>query len=453
MTPTVQIAIEDWVNRTPIGIFRSRLFLLCGICLVFDGFDVQSMGYVAPAIAADWGLSKATLGPVFSAGLLGLMLGALFFSVVADKLGRRPVIIGCTAFFSICMLITPFVHNCPELAVLRFITGLGLGAIQPNAMALAGEYSPIKIRTTVVMVISCGFTVGAALGGFVSAALVAHFGWQSVFYFGALLPLIVVILMLPFLPESPQFLVLQGHKPAAAIAWLRQIDSGTVIGDSVRLTVQEPAFRGMPITGLFQDGRATMTLLLWLVNFTNLIDLYSLSSWLPSVIRSSGLSESSAILAGATLQTGGVVGTLFLGRIIDRYGFVATMGACFLVSILTIVLTGQPSIGPVLLFFVIAISGFCIIGGQPALNAFATNYYPTSLRSTGVGWSLGIGRFGSVLGPMVGGLLIARQWSNSSLFIAAAVPALISAITILGIGLVSKSSVRRADVMVPSKRQ
>jgi MFS transporter, AAHS family, 4-hydroxybenzoate transporter len=452
MTSTAQISIEEWVNRTPIGTFRRRLFLLCGICLVFDGFDVQSMGYVAPAIAADWGLSKAALGPVFSAGLLGLMLGALFFSVVADKLGRRPVIIGCTAFFSTCMLITPFAHNLSELTALRFITGLGLGAIQPNAMALAGEYSPMKIRTTIVMVISCGFTVGAAVGGFVSAALVTHFGWQSVFYFGALLPLIVVLLMLPFLPESLQFLVLKGHKPTTAISWLRQIDSGTVIPDTVRLTVQEPPLRGMPITALFQDGRAAMTLLLWLVNFTNLIDLYSLSSWLPSVIQSAGLSESSAILAGATLQTGGVFGTLFLGRLIDRYGFAATMATCFLISVLTIILTGRPSIGSVLLFFVIAISGFCIIGGQPALNAFATNYYPTGLRSTGVGWSLGIGRFGSVLGPMVGGLLIARQWSNSSLFIAAALPALVSAITILGIGVVSKSSAQRADVMVPSKR-
>lgn len=437
MTPADQIRIEEWINRTPIGAFRTQLFLLCTICLVFDGFDVQSMGYVAPAITSDWGLPKAALGPVFSAGLLGLMLGALGFSVLADKLGRRPVIIGCTAFFSTCMLVTPFAHDLFQLTTLRFITGLGLGAIQPNAMALAAEYSPTKIRTTIVMIVSCGFTVGAALGGFVSAALIAHFGWQAVFYFGALLPLVVTLLMVPLLPESLQFLILKGNKPSA-IAWLRRVESGTAVTDTVRLTVDEPLARGMPIAALFQDGRAAVTVLLWLVNFTNLIDLYSLSSWLPSVIQSSGLSESSAILAGATLQTGGVVGTLLLGRIIERYGFVATMAASFLLSVLTIALIGQPSISPVLLFTVIAMSGFCIIGGQPALNAFATNYYPTSLRATGVGWSLGIGRFGSVLGPLIGALLISQKWSNNSLFIAASVPALISAITVLGIAAVSK---------------
>jgi len=448
VAPADQIKIEEWINRSPIGTFRIRLFLLCAICLIFDGFDVQSMGYVAPAITSDWGLPKAALGPVFSAGLLGLMLGALAFSVVADKLGRRPVIIGCTAFFSTCMLITPFAHDLFQLTILRFITGLGLGAIQPNAMALAAEYSPVKIRTTIVMIISCGFTVGAALGGFVSAVLIAHFGWQSVFYFGALLPLIVALLMFPLLPESLQFLILKGNKQSAAIAWLRRVDPGTAITESARLTVDEPPARGMPITALFHDGRAAMTSLLWLVKFTNLIDLYSLSSWLPSVIQSAGLSESSAILAGATLQTGGVVGTLLLGRIIDRYGFAATMAASFLLSVLTIALIGQPSIGPVLLFAVIAMSGFCIIGGQPALNAFATNYYPTSLRATGVGWSLGIGRFGSVLGPLIGAQLISQKWSNSALFIAAAVPALISAITVLGIAAVSKPNARRVNARV-----
>ncbi|CAB3787729.1 4-hydroxybenzoate transporter PcaK [Pararobbsia alpina] len=185
------------VNGLQIG-----LLIMCGLCLVLDGFDVQAMGYVAPAIIHAWGISKASMGPVFGASLFGLMLGALGLSVLADKIGRRPVPIGATFAFGCLMLATTRVTNIDALLVLRFVTGLALGCIMPNAMSLAGEFSAARMRVTSMMLISCGFTAGAAAGGFVSAALIPAFGWPSVFIAGGVLPLILALAMAIWLPES-----------------------------------------------------------------------------------------------------------------------------------------------------------------------------------------------------------------------------------------------------------
>ncbi len=155
------IDIPALIDRSRIGGFQIVMLTLCAICLIIDGFDVQAMGYVAPAIIQEWGIAKANLGPVFGAGLFGMLLGSLCFSILADRIGRRPVLIAATLFFAACMLLTPLAATVQQLIVLRFVTGLGLGAIMPNAMALAGEYSPVRKRVTLMMLVSCGFTLGA----------------------------------------------------------------------------------------------------------------------------------------------------------------------------------------------------------------------------------------------------------------------------------------------------
>jgi AAHS family 4-hydroxybenzoate transporter-like MFS transporter len=421
-----RVDIEHLIDRSSIGRFQIGMLLMCGFCLIMDGFDVQAMGYVAPALIAEWGVPRSELGPVFGAGLFGMLLGSLALSVVADRFGRRPVLIGATLFFAICMLLTPQATTLGQLTVLRFVTGLGLGAIMPNAMALAGEYSPRRVRVSIMMMISCGFTVGAALGGFASVALIASFGWRSVFYFGGAVPIVLAIFMLVALPESMQLLTLRRGNTPQVHRWLRRIDPSVELTADTQFVTTEPAKAGSPMAQLFREGRTGVTLLLWAINFMNLINLYFLSNWLPTIVSAAGYSQSTAVLAGTALQVGGTVGTLTMGRIIDRVGFGKVLIPAFLLAAITVALVGQPGIGVGMLFIVITIAGFCIVGGQPAVNALAANYYPTSLRSTGVGWSLGIGRFGSILGPVVGGGLIGLQWSNSSLFLAAAVPAFLS---------------------------
>ncbi|WP_079216275.1 MFS transporter [Herbaspirillum robiniae] len=426
--PTVNV--DQVVEQGGFGAFQFGLLLLCGLCLIIDGFDVQAMGYVAPAIIADWGVSKAALGPVFGAGLFGMLLGSLALTPVGDRYGRRPVLIASTLFFAVCMLATPLVTSIDQLLALRFITGFGLGSIMPNAMALVGEYSPSSSRVTRMMLVSCGFTVGAAAGGFVSAALIPAYGWHAVFWVGGAVPLALGLAMLAWLPESIQFLVLRRRSSEQVARWLSKLDPSIVIGAATRVVVKESKAEGMPVAELFRGGRGGITLLLWLISFMNLINLYFLSNWLPTLIHDAGYSTSMAVLIGTSLQVGGVAGTLTLGWFINRFGFTRVLGSCFVTACVAIALIGKVAAMPAFLFIAVVVAGFCIVGGQPAVNALAGTYYPTTLRSTGIGWTLGIGRIGSVVGPVIGGQLIAMQWSNASLFVAAAVPALISALTI-----------------------
>ena len=429
--PATTVQVEHIIERGRMSAFQAGLLALCGLCLIIDGFDAQAMGYVAPAVIQAWGIDKAALGPVFGAGLLGMLLGSMILTPLADRVGRRPVLILSTFFFAACMLATTQVHDLRTLLVLRFVTGLGLGSIMPNAMALVGEYSPARSRVVRMMLISCGFTVGAALGGFASAALIPAYGWESVFWVGGIVPAFLALLMLAWLPESVQFMVLAKRPRAAIVRWLRRIDPALAIDGEAAIVVAEPKGRGTPVVELFREGRTRVTLLLWLTSFMNLINLYFLSNWLPTLLKDIGYSTSTAVLAGTALQVGGIVGTLTLGWFINRFGFTRVLIACFSCAAVSVAAIGSVATMLPLLVAVVVVAGFCIVGGQPALNALAGTYYPTSLRSTGIGWSLGVGRIGSVLGPVVGGQLIGLQWSNAALFMAAAVPVLVSAIAMV----------------------
>src|SRR3984957_10523052 len=298
--------------------------------------------------------------------------------------------------------------------------------------ALVGEFSSPAHRVKRMMLVSCGFTLGAALGGFISAALIPSYGWRAVFWVGGTVPLLLAFAMLAALPESLQFLVLKGRE-ARALRWLARFDPRLPIHAGTRLVVREKDNGGAPVAELFRAGRGPVTLILWAISFMNLIDLYFLSNWLPTVMRDAGYTAGTAVIVGTVLQTGGVVGTLLLGWFIERFGFVRVLFVCFAGAALTVGTIGTVAHALPWLLVVVFAGGFCVVGGQPAVNALAGHFYPTSLRSTGIGWSLGIGRIGSVIGPLVGGQLIALDWSNAALFHAAAVPVLCSALLVIAL--------------------
>ncbi|WP_341318370.1 MFS transporter [Paraburkholderia sp. IMGN_8] len=434
---STKVHVNALVDDGRFGLYQLMVVVLCAVCLVMDGFDVQAMGYVAPVVIREWGIAKETLAPVFGAGLFGMLVGSLAFSTLADRVGRRPVLIAATFFFSVCMFATGFSHSIRELVVWRFAAGLGLGCIMPNAMALAGEYSPRRIRVTLMMIVSCGFTIGGVIGGLITAALIPNFGWRSVFFVGGAIPFALGVLMWAALPESIQFLIFRKGDATRIRRGLAKIAPAADVPSDAVFEVSEQKPKGVPFVELFKDGRTRVTLLLWIVNFANLLDMYFLSNWLPTVIRETGYSTSTAVYAGTALWGGGVIGTLALGHIIDRVGFTRVLATTFLLAIVATAAIGNPrvlvSVGA--LFIAIFLTGFSIIGGQPALNALAATYYPTALRSTGIGWSLGVGRVGSVVGPVLGGALMHLQWSSASLFVAAAVPAAISMLGVLCIHL------------------
>jgi MFS transporter, AAHS family, 4-hydroxybenzoate transporter len=423
-----QVDVSALIDRRPISRLQMGAFACCLLSLIMDGFDVQALGYAAPAIVREWNVPNSALGPVFGAANFGVLIGALTFSVVADRIGRRPVLIGATLFFAVATLATAQAGSIESLLVLRFISGIGLGCIVPNASALIGEYSPTRLRVPLVMGITVGFTAGAAIGGFIAAALIPAFGWRSVFYFGGAIPLAIGLAMFVWLPESLQFMVLRGKDRTRMLAWLRAIDPDAPTDPGTEYVVGEPARRGAPVVQLFRDGRAIVTLLLWVVNFMNLLNLYSLASWLPTVVRDAGYSTATAVLVGAILQTGGTIGTFGLAWLVSRWGFVRALSASFAVASISIAAIGQPGLSLALLYAIVFVAGWCIVGSQPGINAFAATFYPTYVRSTGVGWGLGIGRMGAIVGPIVGGQFMQWQWSSRDMFLAAAVPAAVSAV-------------------------
>src|ERR1700751_5173509 len=223
------IDIVDFIDQRPIGGFQIKLLLMCAAVLFLDGFDTQAIGYVAPALAREWGLAtRGALGPVFSAGLFGLMIGALVFGPLADRVGRKKIIIFATADFGIGAFATAFAQDVTTLLVIRFLTGLGLGGAMPNAIALTSEYNPQRRRATMVMIMFCGFSIGAALGGLLAADLIPRLGWRSVFIVGGVAPLLLFPLLGWGLPESVRFLATRGQTPERVAALLKLVSPNTM---------------------------------------------------------------------------------------------------------------------------------------------------------------------------------------------------------------------------------
>jgi AAHS family 4-hydroxybenzoate transporter-like MFS transporter len=420
------INVAEVVDRSRIGAFHIGVFTLCAACLILDGFDVQAVGYVAPDIRKELMLDATQLSYVTMSGLVGILIGALFFGSLGDRMGRRPVLIIATLCFSVLTLLTGFAGSLSHLVVLRVLAGIGLGGIMPNLVALVGEYSPKRARVLVMMLIQNGFNLGAVLGGVVAAQLVPQFGWRAVFYFGGIIPLVIAVFMMFFLPESLQFLVLRAKNNTAIRRWLGRIDPALQVSSSAVFVVPERPREGVPMARLFQERRATGTTLLWVINFMNILNLYFLAQWLPVVFRDAGFSQTNAIWIGTTLQIGGSVGTLLLGWWISLVGYVRVMTVSFVVGAIAIALIGQPWPFDVL-FAIVFVAGFCIVGGQGALNALAAAFYPTDLRSTGIGYALGIGRVGGIVGQPIAGFLIDRGLVARQIFLTASGPAVVAA--------------------------
>lgn len=425
--PAPDIDVAAFIDDQPVGRLHIRLLILCAAVLFADGFDTQAIGYVAPELTRNWHIARGALGPVFSSGLFGLMIGALLLGPIADRIGRKRIIVWSTVAFGVGSVATILAHDLHSLTVIRFLTGLGLGGAMPNTVALMAEFSPRRRRATLVMVMFCGFSVGAAVGGFLSAALIPHFGWKSVFVIGGVAPLLLAPILARALPESIRFLAADGAQNERVARLMKLLAPTARLPANARFIVSEQGHARMPVAQLFAAGGTATTLLIWVVFFMSLLDLYLLSNWLPTLLNELGASISVSAAIGALLQVGGFVGALTLGSLIDRFSFRA-LAVTYLLASFAIVAIGFSGHSIALAAAAIACAGFCIVGGQTASNALAATYYPTRVRSTGVGWALGIGRIGSIIGPLAGGAILARNAGVETLFMSAAIPALLACV-------------------------
>jgi len=411
--------VEDFIDARPVGPLQARVLLLCGALLFVVGYDTQAFASVVPAISRDLGLEHAALRDVFIAGQVGLMLGALLLGSLADRLGRKRVILISTIAFGVCTLATVAARSASILVALRFLTGLGLGGAMPSAISLTAEFSPRRRRATIVMAMFCGFSAGAALGGVIAASLVRMFGWPPVFLVGGVLALVLVPVLGVSLPESVRFLALRGTADNAVREIVRRIAPDAPASYTASLSAGDVRFPGTPIGQLFSAGRAAVTLFFCAIFFAGSMGLSVLSSSLTLVLPNSLSASASVALILGLLSVGGVAGALALGPLIDRRSFGA-LGLMYLggaVSAAAIGYTAHSTFASALLVFS---AGFCVVAGESAASALAAIYYPTAIRSTGVGWTLGIGRMGSMVGSLIIGMLL--SYGPELLFVAAAIP-------------------------------
>ena len=419
------IDIASLIDNHPVRLFQMRIMLLCALVAMLDGFDTQVIGFVAPILTSAWQINPAGLGLVFAAGLLGLACGAVFLGPVSDRIGRRAVIIGSTAWFGAFSVLTAQATTPNELALFRFLTGLGLGGAMPNIIALTAEFTPHRLRATLVTLMFCGFPLGAVFGGLASARLAPVFGWQSVFYLGGILPLVLVPLLLVALPESIIFLARRARTGNALKKLVRKMSPELTHEGSLDIFISEAQSEGAPFRKLLAPARRTGTLLMWLMFFSNLLTLFFLINWVPTILSRAGAPVTWAIIAIVGLNLGGAIGGLLISLLIDHYRTFRALTLLYLAGAAFTWLIGVDK-GLVATIAVVGAAGFCLIGAQFGINALAAAFYPSALRATGVGAALGLGRIGSIVGPVLGGWMIGAGWSLPDIFIASAIPTLVA---------------------------
>jgi AAHS family 4-hydroxybenzoate transporter-like MFS transporter len=426
------VDVQDFINSHKLSRYQLLIVALCFLTVALDGFDTASVGFIAPAIRKQWALSALQLAPVFGGGLFGLMIGALLFGPLADKFGRKPILCLSVAFFGAMCLWSAYATSLRELILLRFLTGLGLGGAMPTAIAMTSEFGPAKQRSLLVTSMFCGFTLGGASGGVVASLIIPLHGWQGVLLVGGAMPLMLVPVLIWLLPESVRYLALSGRMQEQLARTLRRIAPQEPL-DHATFTVPENKIKGSPVRNLFSKSLIVGTVCLWLTFFMSLLVYYLLTSWLPTVISNTGIPLGMTALIAAVLPLGSTVGAVLIGRLMDRHSPSLVLTGSYLIAAMFILLIGVASSLPMLVFAVFG-AGLGTGGSQTGANALAAAYYPTASRVSGVSWALGIGRVGSIVGSMVGGVLLAMHLGLPLMFVLVAIPAIVAALSMFGMG-------------------
>lgn len=426
--------VPTFINSRRVGAVQWVVIVLCALVMFLDGFDTQAISYMAPLIAKEWGLPRELLGPIFSSALTGLMVGYLLLSPLSDRFGHRRLILISTIAFGLLTLVTVFVSSVTELMILRFITGVALGAAIPSTVALTTEYSPKRLRATFVLVIYCGFSLGFVAAGALAAWSIPLYGWRSLLWIGSFAPVLLAIFVFLFLPESLDFLVRTKADPRSIWRVVRRVDQNLPHDCPDRFTTEIEEKRSA-VGSLFQSGRTFGTIVLWLVFGLNLAEFYALQSWLPTILTNLKYDLNTVALATSLTTIGGIVAAFAIGPAMDRLGPYASLAAVYFAGVVFVALLGVAISAPAWVLLVAAFcAGFSVSGGQKSVIALSAIFYPAPIRSTGVGWALGVGRLGGIGGPLLVGVLLGYHLQPASLFYAAAVPMLLAGVLVATLG-------------------
>ena len=434
--------VAEIIDHAPVSRLQLHAIAIALLVTMLDGFDTQSIAFVAPSIGREWGVARGDFGLAFSAGVFGAMLGSLLLSPLGDRFGRRPMILVSTIAFALLSLLCAFAHDLTTLVIYRAVAGLGIGAVFPNLVALAFEYAPQRKRALVTGLVSVSIPAGGMLGGVLSTQLIPRFGWPSVFVAGCVLPLLIVPLIISFLPESIRYLALRPARTQELVANLSRIEPmGDYAGGTFSAAPDSRHGRGQ-MAGLFTEGRAAVTLTLWLITAASLFMMNFMVNWLPSVAHAAGLSITQAILTTTVFNLGQITGAIGFTWAVDRLRSYTVLPIAYLICAAAVASVGFASHTRFGLFTAIFVSGVGLLGGTSGISVITGIVYPTTARATGIGWAYGVGRIGSVIGPIAGGIIVSLNWSVQRTFLFGAVPALIAALGTAGI-LVSVATLQR----------
>jgi AAHS family 4-hydroxybenzoate transporter-like MFS transporter len=431
MSSDRRVDVQTFLNEHRFSVFQWTVFALCFFIVLLDGFDTAAIGYIAPSLIKEWAVTRSALAPLLSAALFGLAAGALSAGPLADRFGRKLVLIVSVLVFGIACLGSAFSVDLDQLTILRFVTGLGLGAAMPNAVTLMSEYCPDRRRATLTNAMFCGFPLGAAFGGFLAAWMIPLWGWRSVLLLGGTVPLVLLVLLVVFLPESVRYMVANSQPVERIRAVLARISasaaqaSAFVMTESAKATGAKSG-AGVVLSPAYRVGSA----MLWLAYFMGLVIFYALINWMPILFKDAGLNAKDATLISALFPLGGV-GAIFFGWLMDRFNANRIIAAGYAATAVAVYAIGQSAGNLGMLVVVVFVAGTLMNTAQSSMPALAAGFYPTQGRATGVAWMLGIGRFGGIAGSFLVAELARRQLDLASIFTIVAIPGLIAAAALL----------------------
>ena len=428
------IDVHKLIDGATFNRFHWQVLFLCALIIIFDGYDLVIYGVVLPVLMKEWGLTPIQAGTLGSYALFGMMFGALVFGPMSDRFGRKKVIAVCVILFSLFTFLNGFARDVTEFAVCRFLAGLGIGGVMPNVVALMTEYSPKKLRTTLVAIMFSGYSVGGMLSAGLGMYLIPAYGWSSVFFVAGL-PLLLLPVIYYLLPESIGFLLHAKRDQEAAIL-LSRVEGSFVPQPSDRYDFPTGNTGHAPLVALFKHGRALSTMMFWVAFFMCLLMVYALASWLPKLMTQAGYGLGSSLSFLLVLNLGAIFGAVGGGVVADRLHLKTVLMVFFVIGSVSISLLGYKSPTEVL-YILVALAGATTIGSQILLYAYAAQFYPMAIRSTGIGWASGVGRSGAILGPIVGGTLLAMAMPLHFNFLFFAIPGAIAA---FAVSLISRSA-------------
>ena len=420
-----RIQVEQLVDEQRIDRFNINLLIWSFLAMFCDGYDISALSYAAPELVRLWGLEPAAMKWALSASLFGIAIGAPLLGFMGDRFGRkRSIIIGCV-IYGLCTLAIAWASSLTQIFVLRFLTGIGIGGLLPNTIALNSELSPKRLRATLVVLMFTGITLGSASPGAITTWLAPEYGWPVFFYIGGCVPLVVAFCLYFMLPESVKFLAQHPSRKAELLRVARQMRRDLIIADDADLLfTPAPHYGGVGLKDIFSGGLAFITPLLWLCFGAALMVNYFLGSWMPLLFEEYGLPPEKAALASSIYHIGGALGGVLISLLIDRFGFIVVV-ALFALACPAVAIIGLENLSYEMLVLVAVVAGIGVLGAQFGNNATAGLVYPTAFRSKGAGWAFGIGRLGAIFGPLVGGVLIGMDLPMDKLFLIGAIPMVI----------------------------